>query len=103
MTRFLRFITWVRLTDDDGLFSLTHLAVYLAFYCMVRGVPVSWTEMGAFLIAMSSYRVKRALEDGKDTNAVGDRVQVLEDKVGRMQAPDRAMQAQAMLGRPSGR
>lgn len=93
----MRWLRFLRLVDDDGLFSITHVACYLAFYCMVVGRPVSWTEMGAFLIAMSSYRVKRALEDGADTNAAVDRVQALEEKVNKMSSPERLNQlAQAM-------
>ena len=98
----MRALRFLRLVDEDGDLSLTHLACFLAFYCMVRGVPVSWTDMGGFLIAMASYRVKRGLEDKANTNAVVDRMQVVEEKVAKMASPERLNQlAQAM--RPNAR
>lgn len=97
-----KLLTKLRLLDEDGALSLTHLAVYLAFYCMVRGVQVSWSEMGAFLIAMASYRVKRAFEPEPDKDH-SQRITDLEQDVKKLDSLTRASVLQAREGGRSGR
>ena len=91
-------LTKLRLLDDEGNLSLTHLAVYLAFYCMVRGVQVSWTEMGGFLVAMASYRMKRVMEGGNPSAEHEERLTQVETDVKKVESLARANAIQARGG-----
>lgn len=104
MTRLNRLAVFFRFVDDDGNFSLTHLALYVGIVCMVLGRQVSWSEFSVFAVALASYRVKRALEgdpkvDSESFAKVGQAVTTLQDAVRKLQAPDRARNAQIGLGK----
>src|SRR5271169_2008293 len=90
-----RLLAWLRLTDDDGALSLTHVSLFLALYCMCRGVQVSWTEMGGFVVALASYRMKRwandSTTDQSDTQA---KVEELTKQVQKLSSPERLQQLQ---------
>jgi len=86
-------LTWLRLTDEDGLLSITHAAVYVAFACVLLGRQVSWTEWGLFVSALGSYRVKRYLEgdrgDSETVARLGQAVTALQADVRKLQTPER--------------
>ena len=86
-----RLLLFLRLIDADGDLSLTHLAVYLAFFCMARGIQVSWAEMGTFLVAMCSYRVKRALMHRSLSAEHTNRLTALEEAVKKLGSPERLL------------
>jgi len=89
----MRILTWLRLVDDDGLFSLTHAAVYVAFACVLLGRQVSWSDWGCFIVAMASYRIKRHFErNGADSEVVarlGTAVAALQSDLRKLQTPER--------------
>lgn len=92
MSRLLRVLQFLRITDDCHQVSLTNLAVYLGFYCMCRGVQVNWTAIGAFFIGMCGYHARQALQDEKPSEEAAQRITDLEAKVNKMASPERLAQ-----------
>lgn len=85
---------FLRITDDDGLLSLTHLALYVGLGLLIAGRSIPWTDLSAFVVALASYRVKRALEttDSADSETVarlGQTVTALQAQVKKLDTPDR--------------
>jgi len=85
-----RLLAWLRLTDDDGALSLTHVSLFLALWCMCRGVAISWTEMGGFVIALASYRMKRWANDSSTADdGLQAKVEDLTKQVQKLSSPER--------------
>ena len=87
-----RVATFLRLIDDDGNLSITHLSCYFAIAWVCLGLHVSWAELSGFLIALSSYRVKRYLEGNGDSETVarlGQAVTTLQAEVKKLGSPER--------------
>jgi hypothetical protein len=92
MGRTLQTLRFLRLTDECGRISLTNLAVYLGFYCMIRGIQVQWTALCAFLVGMLSYHTRTALDNDNPSEEHVQRVADLEAKVQKLASPERLAQ-----------
>jgi hypothetical protein len=89
-----RIAVFLRVVDDDGNLSLTHLALYAGIGCMIAGKQVSWSEFSVFAVALASYRVKRALEaapgvDSEAFAAMGQAVQQAQADIRKLGSPER--------------
>ena len=82
----MQFLAWVRLTDDDGALSLTHLALFIALGLMIAGRQIEWTALGGFIAALGSYRIKRAIEDRDDSQTTADKLAKIDVKMGRLES-----------------
>jgi hypothetical protein len=96
-----RFAYFLRLTDDDGLLSITHLAVYVGIVALALGRQIAWSDFAAFAVALGSYRIKRAVEtpaaDSETVAQLGTAVTALEAKMKTVATPDRLAQAAAFF------
>lgn len=97
-----RFAYFLRLTDDDGCLSLTHMALYLGLYLLAVGRSINWTDFSAFAVALASYRIKRAIEapdsaDAETVAKIGQTVTALQAQVNAMATPDRMARARDVL------
>jgi len=72
VTRLRRLLDWLRVTDDDGRLSLTHLSLGVALYCTIRGVQVSWTEWAAVVVTLSAYQAKKYLAQEPKAGGTND-------------------------------
>lgn len=103
-----RIAYFFRLTDDDGLLSLTHLALYVGIALLILGRSIPWTDLSAFVVALGSYRVKRATEasaaaDTETVAKLGTTVQALQATVNALATPDRMARAQEALAKMTGK
>jgi len=53
---------FVRLTDDEGLLSITHIACMVVLYKVAMASEPSVTDMGALLITLALYYGKRHVQ-----------------------------------------
>ena len=65
-------LQWLRIEDEDGVFSFTWAMFVLVAYLLIAGKQVSLTEMGAFLGVLLSYGNKRHVEMKKEIAAGTD-------------------------------
>ena len=87
----MKLLNWLRLTDDDGLLSLTHLSLFIALGLLIAGRPISLPEFATFVAALGSYRVKRALENRDDSATTDSRLTQLEADVKKLGSPERLL------------
>jgi hypothetical protein len=65
--KILNALYFLRLTDSDGLLSLTHLTVFVSLYKVLVAPTYSITEVSTLLIAMLTYGFKKHLAKGNVT------------------------------------
>lgn len=58
---FSQFLNFIRLTDDDGVISLTHIALYICMVKLCLASPASVADIGALFISISAYSYKKWL------------------------------------------
>lgn len=85
-----RVLFFLRLTDDDGLLSITHIACMVVLYKVATEKEPSVADMGALLITLSLYYGKRYNQSRKTLISDGGKqaitdiqtkVQQLQDKL----------------------
>ena len=64
----IKALDFFRITDDDGLLSLTHMALYVCIVKLAIASPASIADIGALFIAICNYGYKKWLGIQEPTN-----------------------------------
>ena len=58
----MRVLKYLRINDENGVISLTNIAMIVVIFKMIITPATSWQDLTALTIAISSYQFKRAIE-----------------------------------------
>lgn len=91
---------FLRLTDDDGILSITHIACMVVLYKIALEQNPSIADMGALLVTLSLYYGKQHLNRNKVKVAdeTVKRISDAEDKIKSIQGTVSSVSAQIGLG-----
>jgi len=83
----MRTLNFFRLIDENGLLSLTNIAVIVVIAKLSMAQQLDFSAVAALLTAIGGYSFKRFVNKDKPTQAKLDekRIQEIEEKVGQMQ------------------
>jgi len=89
-TQLIKALNFFRITDDDGLLSLTHLALYVCIVKLAIVSPASLADIGALFIAICNYGYKKWLGAQEPVNVnyapeFQQQVEQLEQKIKEVQ------------------
>lgn len=95
-----RALYFLRLTDDNGLLSITHIACMVVLFKLAREPNPSIVDMGSLLITLSLYYGKQHLTRNKVkvTADATQRLSDIEEKVKSIQGTASSLAAQMGLG-----
>ena len=96
MVFFRNLLVWLRLADrDDGLLSLTNIAMIVVITKMALSNAPSFTEMATFLGALLAVQAKKVIRDRREaqkaekeaapSGELEQKVRELQDRVGSLQ------------------
>lgn len=96
----LRFLRFLRITDENNNLSLTNIAVVVTISVLLTRPDVNIAQLGTFLAAMVGYNVKRFATTLGDPADQGD-MDSLREAVAKLESKTTALQLQNSLTRRS--
>jgi len=61
MKRLIQFLQAIRLFDQDGVLSLTNIAMMVVIYKIATATNMDWAVLTGFFLALMNYNVKKLL------------------------------------------